>query len=209
MKRLRTVPRTAAAALAGFLAIGGATRAAAPEVAEPGRQPPGERGAGPPPNAEEMRQAMEQTMIARMKRALKLTPRQEEKVLPQVRSLLRERSAFAARRRAAMSHLRALLIDETAGEAAIEKALGEVQSIDERFQDRQRGLKEAINSGLTPRQQGRLLIFEERFRRMMQRRLREAAGPAGRPGMGGGERGRGGPPGEDPDDDPDGWEEAP
>ena len=183
MTMLRTAPRGAAAILAALLGIGGTALAIPPEGGRPARRPPPrqEMGPGSSPDTEEMREAMEQVMIVRMKSALQLTPRQEEKVVPQVQNLLEARREFAAKRRAAMSHLRALLLDETADDQAIETALKEAQSIEGRFRDREQGLKEAINSGLTPRQQARLLFFEEQFRRMMQRRLQEAAGPGGRP----------------------------
>jgi hypothetical protein len=147
---------------------------------------------------DEMRAALEQVMRVRLKKALQMTPGQEERVMPRVERLQAARHDFATRRRAAVSHLRAVMIDETSRPADVEKALRDVRGIESSFRDREESLRADINVELDPRQQARLYFFEVRFRRDMQRRLLDGGGP----GAGRG-RGPAGPPPDDPDIDGD------
>jgi len=202
-----------AAILAAMLLAGGAGGAAAQGSGGPPPRSGGGRGgpgAGPGPGRpqvdDEMRAALEQVMRVRLKRALQMTPGQEERVMPQVDKLQEARHDFVTRRRAAVSHLRAVMIDETSRPADIEKALREVRGIESSFRGREESLRADLNAELDPRQQARLYFFEERFRRDMQRRLMEGGGPGAGPGAAGGPgaaRGRGpaGPPPDDPDPD--------
>lgn len=130
--------------------------------------------AGPPPD-EELRATMEQMMLHRLKTVLRLSSEQTKRVMPRFEKLLNARRVFAHERRAARSHLRAVMIDETADEAAVEKALRDLETIERRFHDQQLGVRDTINGELSPRQQAQLRFFEENFRRKMQQRLREAA----------------------------------
>jgi len=142
----------------------------------PRGKPPGASPPGAP--AGEVREAMEQMVIARMKVALHLTEAQEATVIPRVRRLMQARRDHAAKRRAAMARLRALLLDETAGDREIEQGLGAVRTIDDGFRAREEGLRDAIDRELTWRQRGRMVFFEARLRRVMQRRLQDAMGGA-------------------------------
>ncbi len=178
-----TTMRLAAAVLAALLPIGGLPLAAPPAAGGP---PPGQGDAfGGPPNQAEMREAMEQLMIVRMKRVLRLTPQQESRVVPRMQALLDARREYAARRRPLLSHLRTLATDETADEKQIDKALHDLHAMDAQFRERQQGLRDAINSELTARQQARLFFFEERFRKGIQKRLQAAMRPG--PPRGGGD----------------------
>jgi Spy/CpxP family protein refolding chaperone len=146
-------------------------------VARPEGRPPGSRRApGGPERPEEMRQAMEQMVIARLSRALHLTEAQEAVAIPRFEELMQARREHAAARRSALGRLRALLVDETASDQEIDKALREVRAGEEDFRRREGQLRSALDDGLTRRQQARLVFFEERLHRVMQRRLREAAG---------------------------------
>lgn len=196
-------------------------------VAAQSRRPPGrestggrETGVGPesPPTPEEIREAMEALLIVRLKRVLSLSAGQEERVVPRVRELLEARREHAARRRAAARGLRALAGDETSDEAEIERRLREIRALERAYREQDERLRAAIGADLTPRQQARWLFFEERFRRLMQRRLREAmAGsrPSAPPGHVGSPPDRRGPqppgrpgsPGERPGPEPSEWEE--
>ena len=161
----------AAGALPAALAAGGPAS---------GRPAPGDA-----PNGDEMRAAVEQVLIVRLKRVLQMTPAQEGRVIPKVHRMLDERREFAARRRIAVSHLRATMIDETSDGAEIDKALADLLGLEEAHRARERRLKEEIGADLTPRQRARMYFFEDRFRRVMQQRLRQA-----RPGAGPGAAGR-------------------
>jgi len=136
---------------------------------------------------------MEQMVIARMKVALHLTEAQEATVIPRMQQLMQARRDHAAKRRAATARVRALLLDETAGDREIEQALQAVRTGDDAFRAREEGMRDAIDRELTSRQRARMLFFEVRLRRMMQRRLQSA--------MEGG-RGPAAPPDDDDEQDP-------
>ena len=152
-------------------------------AAGPSRRPP-----GGPEQPEEMRQAMEQMVVARLSQALHLTEAQEAVAIPRFEELMQARREHAAARRSALGRLRALLVDETASDQEIDKALREVRAGEEDFRRREGQLRSALDDGLTGRQQARLVFFEERLHRVMQRRLREAAGRGAEGRLG---RGRG------------------
>ena len=151
-------------------------------------------GAGPGGD-EEMRAALEQVMLVRLKRTLELTPDQEGRVMPKIENLLAARRQFAPRRREATAHLKAVMTDPASSDAEIQKALKGVHDMDDAFRQQEQGLKRDVDRELNPRQQARLYFFEEHFRRAMQRRMMEAMqrGGPGRPHPPG--------PAADPDDD--------
>ena len=201
------IGKAAVAACLGLLAWGTVA------VAGPEGRPPGSRRApGGPERPEEMRRAMEQMVSARLAEALHLTEAQEAAVIPRFEELMQARRDHAAKRRAAMMRLRSLLLDETASDQEIDRALKEVRALEQDFRRREGELRSTLDEGLTHRQQARLVFFEERIRRVMQRRLREAIGGGAERGPG---RGRGpasgrqppGPPEGDPG--PEDWPETP
>ena len=197
------IGKAAVAACLGLLAWGTVA------VAGPEGRPPGSRRApGGPERPEEMRRAMEQMVSARLAEALHLTEAQEAAVIPRFEELMQARRDHAAKRRAAMMRLRSLLLDETASDQEIDRALKEVRALEQDFRRREGELRSTLDEGLTHRQQARLVFFEERIRRVMQRRLQDAMGR-------GAGRGRGpasgrqppGPPEGDPG--PEDWPETP
>jgi hypothetical protein len=150
-----------------------------------------------------MREAIEQVMLVRLKKVLEMTPEQEQRVMPRVEKLQEARRGFHDQRRIAVSHLRALMIDETARPEDLDKALREVRSLESSFRHKEESMRAEIDQELEPRQRARLYFFEDHFRRQMQRRLHDSL----LPGSGGtppGGPGRGpGPEGPPPDDDGD------
>jgi Spy/CpxP family protein refolding chaperone len=180
--------RQVAGALVGLLAF--VTIAAAQT---PRQGPPGDRSGSRPAgdHDDEVRQAMEQMVVARMKEALRLSEEQQAKVIPRVQELMKARQEHAARRRAALDRLRGLLQDETAGDDEIGRALRDVRTLEDDFRGREESLRAAIDRDLTPRQQARMVFFEPRLRRAMQRRIQEAMGADRGPGP---RRGPGPPP---------------
>jgi hypothetical protein len=165
--------RRGVAVLVALLLFGGAALAGVLDEKQRGR--PQARSHDPGPSEGEMRGVIEQLMIERLKEVLRLTPRQQSQVIPRMQALLEARRDHAAERRAARARLRALLMDDGASEEAIAGAIDEARGIERGFRLKEEGLRDAIDSDLTPRQRGRFLFFEERFRRVVQRRLREAA----------------------------------
>jgi len=193
-----------AALLLGMLALAAVTFAQGRE----GRPGVHRMPRGPRARPEEMRQAMRQMVIARMREALHLTEQQEAKVVPRFEELMQTRSDHAMKRRAAMARLRSLLLDGTAGDQEIARGIRDVRAIEEDYLRREVDLRSAIDASLTPRQQGRLVFFEGRIRRVVQRRMQEAMGEGPQRGMmpPGGRRQ---PPPDDSFDLPGGPEEIP
>lgn len=186
---MKEIRRTSTWALAALLALGGAVLAGTPRDRAVGGE-----GLEAPPRADEMREAMEQLMIVRMKRALALSADQEARVVPRVQALLEARRQHASSRRTALLRLRALVLSDSAKDEEIGRALAEVQSIERDFRSQEEGLRAEMNGSLGPRQQAQMMFFEERFRRFMQRRLQEAMGQHPRPGDGSQRRRPGSPP---------------
>ena len=209
---MRKTHRMSGAAVLMFLAaivgLAEAARAAGgpPPPGEPSGGRPG-RGPRDPRADEEMREAIEQVMLVRLKKVLAMPPEQEQRVMPRVEKLQEARRMFNAERRAALSHLRALMIDETARAEDLEKALRDVRTLESSFRRKEETMRAEIDQELEPRQRARLYFFEDRFRRQMQRRLHDSllAGPGGAaPGA----PGRG-PGAEAPPPDDDGGDEEP
>ncbi len=105
------------------------------------------------------------------------------------------------------------MLDEDADEGTIEEALQKVREVERSFHDREADLRRSINAELTPRQQARMIFFERHFRRVMQRRVRQAMRQGADPRRG---PGRHGGPGRSGEEDPfegdalfdlDDWEE--
>lgn len=211
---MRTRWYLACGVMAFLVSLVGPAVAARAEGGPPPGQSPGGRsgrpgGPGDPRADEEMREAIEQVMLVRLKKVLSMTPEQEQRVMPRVEKLQQARRGFHDDRRAAVSHLRALLIDETARPEDLDKALKEVRSLESSFRHREESMRAEIDRELEPRQRARLYFFEDKFRRQMQRRLHDSllARPGGSPG-GGTERGPAvdAPP---PDTDEDGPDDEP
>ena len=156
---------------------------AAPARAQEGRPGPRQMLPGGRARPEEMRRAIQEVVIARMREALHLTEEQEARVVPRFSELMQTRTDHAMKRRAAMARLRSLLLDGTAGDQEIARAIKDVRTIDEDYLHREGELRGAIDASLTPRQQGRLVFFEGRIRRVVQRRMQEAMGAGPRRGM--------------------------
>jgi hypothetical protein len=151
---------------------------------------------------------MEALMIERLKEALRLTPAQEPRVIPRVEEMMAARREHAARQRPAMRRLRHLLAQDPPDQGRIRQALLDLRASDMAFREREGSLRDAAFDEMTPWQQGRFLIFVERFRRQMQRRLQEAAAQSpGGPRPGGLGQRPPAPPADDLLDDPGGWEE--
>lgn len=201
------IGKVAAAACLALLAF--VTVAAARQEGRPSGP---RRAPGGPEHPQEMRRAMEEMVIARLTEALHLTEEQEATVIPRFEDLMQARREHAAKRRAAVMRLRSLLLDETASDQEIDRELKDVRAIEEDFRRREGEHRSALDAGLTPRQQARLVFFEGRIRQVMQRRLQDAMGRGPERGP---ERGMGPAPGRRPPRPPEGeigpedWPDAP
>jgi len=200
--RTRIQPRYRAPAAALILAAA-MMQAAGPAFAR--QRPP-----GPPPDAGlgsegqeagDLQETLEIYMIAKMKRALALTPDQERRVIPLVQDLSDSRRRFHKDRRLALMALQPLAEDPNSTEPEIRAVLGRLDKAETSFRSDEYRSIDQIRALLTPRQQAQFMIFQERFRMEMQQRLREfrQQGPGGPPMQRGPRRGGGPPPPDDGD----------
>jgi vancomycin resistance protein YoaR len=122
----------------------------------------------------ELAETLERVLILRLKKALELATEQEEVVEPLMRDLTRQRRERAHQRMEAMRTLTVLSRDMTVDESVLRDRL------DRHYADQATALKEEasllaqIRAALTPRQETRLLVFEERFRAEIRERLQDA-----------------------------------
>lgn len=135
---------------------------------------------------EELGETIEIYMLARMKRTLMLTDAQERKVVPLVEELNAVRRETNRGRRLTMMKLHPLVEDETANDPEIVTLLNHLEEIDARLRQKELSTRAELRTTLTPRQQARFIIFQERFRHEMEERLRRIQRGANAPGPGGG-----------------------
>ena len=121
---------------------------------------------------EELRDTMTLMMTLRMKRALELSKDQERDILPLVEGLVQARWEAREESRGTLTHLRALVDDPDSDEGEIGDLLNDVRSIRQSAEERQKDLRQEIDRHLDVRQQAKMIFFEDRFRRDMERRAR-------------------------------------
>ena len=121
---------------------------------------------------EELRDTMTLLMTLRMKRELELSKDQEKEILPLLEGLVQARWEAREESRGTLMHLRALIDDPESDEAGIADLLNDVRSIRQNAEERQKSLRQEIDRHLDIRQQAKMIFFEDRFRREMERRAR-------------------------------------
>ncbi len=147
------------------------------------------RQAGPdlPGDDESMREDLQETveiyMIAKMKRFLDLTDDQERKVIPAVEELNNSRRQMMKKRRLTLMKLMPLVEEDAGDDAETARLLDQLDALDRDFRQEEIKARDTIRAALTPRQQARFVVFQERFRHEMQERLRRM-GPGGGPSPG-------------------------
>ncbi len=164
-------------------------------LAAQGPGPGGPRGL-PAEEAEDLVETLEIYMIAKMKRTLDLSPEQQETVIPLIEDLSASRRAFNRERRLVLMRLRPLVEDPQASDAEIRESLARLRQAETAFEEKERRSLDAIRSALTPRQEAKFILFQERFRREIQERLQRLRQE--RHGMGGPGPDRPRPPGNRP-----------
>jgi Spy/CpxP family protein refolding chaperone len=171
--------------------------AAGPTFAQQRPSPP-PPGAGPGAESDEagdLQETLEIYMLAKMKRALALTPDQEQKVVPLVQDLSDSRRRFHRDRRLAIMTLRPMVEDPNSTEEEIRATLARLDQAESSFRSSESHSIAQIRALLSTRQQAQFMIFQESFRAEMQQRLREfRQGGAGGPPMQRGPRRLGSPP---------------
>ena len=128
----------------------------------------------PPGNASEVRESLQNLMIASMKKALDLTREQQVAVIPRVEQVFEERESYAKQRREALGLLQAKLLEESVPEKDYRDQVTHLDDLERTHRDRELRLRADIDRSLSPRQRAQLRVFVPRFRREMQMRIDEA-----------------------------------
>jgi Spy/CpxP family protein refolding chaperone len=142
-----------------------------PLIAAPNPGPPPSRSPG---DAKEVRESLQNLMIASMKKALDLSRDQQVEVIPQVEQVFEERERYARQRREALRLLQAKLLEESVPEKDYRDQVTHLDDLERAHRDRELRLRAEIDRSLNPRQRAQLRVFVPRFRREMQMRIDEA-----------------------------------
>jgi Spy/CpxP family protein refolding chaperone len=124
----------------------------------------------------ELAETLQQLMIVRMKRALELTPEQEKTVVPLMQDLTQQRRADQRSRMEGLRSLAALSQDSAASEEMLTERLESFYADQAAGRETEMELLTALREELTPRQEARMLAFEERFRSEIRNRMQAARG---------------------------------
>lgn len=163
--------------LAGMTAMGGLAMVllGSPAQARPPRQPRGLE-----PVQEDLQETIEIYMIARMTRVLELTDDQQHAVIPVVERLNASRRDFNQKRRMSLMKLRPMLEEDPVDERAIVRLMEDLDDGEARMRQDEAAAKETLRASLTPVQQAKFMLFQERFRQEMKDRLRRVNERPGR-----------------------------
>ena len=146
---------------------------------------------GQPPLDEDLAATIQEVMLRRLETQLELSDEQKTTVLPLVQELGELRRTHNQSRREALRTVSVMAQDSSVDQESLSRRLDVFYQEQEAFRDQEMELAKKIRSHLDPRQQARLLQFEERFRNEMRRRFEDAR-------RRGGPRSRGERPGNPP-----------
>jgi Spy/CpxP family protein refolding chaperone len=160
------------------VALMAATLAAAMVPATPARaqEPPPqeEPPPGQPPFDQELAETIQEVMLRRLETHLELSDEQRTTVLPLVRELSELRRSHNQSRRDGLRTIGVMAQDSSVDQESLSRRLDVFYKEQEAFRGKEMELAGKIRSHLDPRQQARLLQFEERFRNEMRRRFEDA-----------------------------------
>lgn len=148
------------AVLAGFVAISFG-------------QPPPPEGPGFGPGRERIRERIRTVKIWKLAEELNLSEEQSQKFFPIYNSFQAERESLDEKRRDTMRRLDELTSKENPSEEDIFKLLNKLDDLGNEEQQKRLEFRQKIKGVLTPRQMGRLVVFELRFQQQMQEIMRD------------------------------------
>lgn len=145
-------------------------------------QPPGDRpGSKSPDSPPDELRSFESIKLWRMTQALDLTEEQAAKIFPKLHQLQKERHQFRQNYRQMMQELSAMVRDPQVQENLLIKKMEQIEKGERAFREMQRKGHEEIKVLLTPVQQAKLMLFQEKFDRDLRQILREIREPKGPP----------------------------
>ena len=124
--------------------------------------------------SDDMRETITLLMLTRMKNELGLSQQQYEQVVPRVEERERSRQANFRSRRERLNKLREILAREGTKDSEFTEAVEGILALDEADRRLDESFVSDMRHILTPRQQGQLVIFRQRFRQWIEGRMRDA-----------------------------------
>ncbi|NJD68413.1 MAG: hypothetical protein FIA90_07165 [candidate division NC10 bacterium] len=130
---------------------------------------------GPPrsPDAPEGRRLIETIKIWKMTEALNLDEGQAAKLFPKLAQLEASRREFFRRQRILRNELAELLKQHPPQDEEIKARLDQLDRAEADFRGREQAIKGGLRSILSPEQQARFALFEDRFDTEMRRTIQD------------------------------------
>ena len=133
---------------------------------------PRQGGPGPHPDREDLQETIEIYMMAKMKRYLELDEEQSRTVIPIVEGLNSARREFRRERRGMLRQLQPHIEDSTRDPDDVVDLLESLYALERNHREDETAAIDSIRASLSPVQQARFMLFQERFRREIEQRLR-------------------------------------
>lgn len=119
----------------------------------------------------ELRDTIKVYMYYKMKTALDLTDEQEKELIPLVEDMELERHRFMEEKRTFLKSLEEMLEDRKTSDQAILKEVDYLKVIEEKHRNNIQQKLSEVRALLSPRQQGKFLLFMEAFREEIRHKI--------------------------------------
>lgn len=133
-------------------------------------------GPGQGPMREKIRQRIRTIKIWQLTEAVGLTPEQSEKFFPVYNKHQEVIHNFEREKQEALRRLSSLTDDLDASDDDISKAMKEIDDFARRSMEIRQDYMEEVSTVLSLRQKGKLMVFEEMFKRRMQKIIEDIRG---------------------------------
>ncbi len=130
-------------------------------------------GPGQGPMREKIRQRIKTIKIWQLTEAVGLTPEQSEKFFPVYNKHQEAIHNHESEKQEALRRLSSLTDDPDASDDDINKAMTKIDDFIRRSMEMRQDYMDEISSVLSLRQQGKLFVFEENFKRKIQEIMRD------------------------------------
>jgi Spy/CpxP family protein refolding chaperone len=133
-------------------------------------------GPGQGPMREKIRQRIRTIKIWQLTETVGLTPEQSERFFPIYNKHQKAMQNLESEKHEAIQRLNSLTDDPDASDDDIRKAMTEFDDFVRRSMELRRDFMDEVSTALSLRQQGKLLAFEEMFKRRMQKIIEDIRG---------------------------------
>ena len=130
-------------------------------------------GHGPGPMREKIRQRIKTVEIWQLTEAVGLIPEQSERFFPIYNKHREAMQNLKIEKQEALKRLNSLTYDPMSSDDDISKAMKEIDDFPRRSIEMRQDYMEEVSTVLSFRQQGKLLVFEENFKRKLQEIMRD------------------------------------